>query len=143
MLGQRTVCASAAMVAASGLLAVADTSAAPRSKTIASYCSPSGDVCFGIVNKGGAVYLQVTTAARYFSRYTLCVRRIRPSGGGAEGLQRCGSFRVFRRSGSVWSSSVNYARNFPVVTSGTYRVTWKLGTRTLGPSLRFRLPLSG
>ena len=106
---------------------------------VAGYCSPSGDVCLGIFNRGGAAYLEISTAARYFGRYRLCVR---PPGGGAAGLQRCGSFPVFRR-GSVWHSSVKYGRQFPVVGPGTYRVTWRVGERPLGPTLRFRLPLAG
>lgn len=110
---------------------------ASRSTTIASYCSPSGDVCYGIFNRAGKVSLEITTAAKYFNRYSLCVRRTRPAA-----PQRCGSFPVFRQGGSTWGSRVNYARQFPVKTPGSYRVTWRLGTGPLGPALRFRLPLS-
>lgn len=106
-------------------------------KALASYCSPSGDVCYGIFNRGGKVSLEITTAAKYFNRYTLCVRRTRPSA-----PQRCGSFPVFRQGGSTWGSRVNYARQFPVKSPGRYRVTWKLGSGPLGPALQFRLPLS-
>ena len=129
--------AAVALAAWAGVAGPAD--ARPRSKAIASYCSPSGDVCYGVVNRGGAVYLELSTAARYFARYRLCVR---PPGGGAAGRERCGSFPV-RRRGSTWGSSVRYARQFPVVGPGTYRVTWRLGTKPLGPVLRFRLPLRG
>ena len=126
-----------------GVLSVAITTAAagptaPRPKTIASYCSPSGDVCFGVFNRSGVVRLEISTAAHYFSRYTLCVR---PSGTGAAGALRCGVFPVFRRGGSTWGSSVRLARQFPPGESGVYRVTWKLGSQRLGPTLRFRLPL--
>jgi hypothetical protein len=119
--------------------AAARGAAAPRQKTIASYCSPSGDVCLGIVNRSGAVHLELSTAARYFDRYRLCVR---PPGGGAVGPLRCGSFPVLRR-GPGWGSSVKYARQYPVVGPGTYRVSWRLGAKPLGPTLRFRLPLAG
>jgi hypothetical protein len=108
-----------------------------RSTAIASYCSPSGDVCYGILKRGEKVSLEITTAAKYFNRYTLCVRRTRPAA-----PQRCGSFPVFRQGGSTWGSRVNYARQFPVKSPGRYRVTWKLGSGPLGPALRFRLPLS-
>jgi hypothetical protein len=108
-------------------------------KTIASHCSASGDVCYGIFNRSGTPYLRITTAARYFKRYTLCVRLL-PVGGGAEHALRCGSFPVFRR-GSTWGSSVNYTRQYPVTLRGRYRVTWKLSGKPLGPSLYFRLPL--
>ncbi|HVD42769.1 MAG TPA: hypothetical protein VNB58_03615 [Gaiellaceae bacterium] len=116
-------------------------SPATRSKTIASYCSSSGDVCYGIFNRSGKVYLRITTAARYFKRYKLCVRLLPPGSDGSH-AQRCGSFPVFRQGGSTWGSSVNYARQYPVTDPGRYRVSWKLGPSPLGPPLQFRLPLS-
>jgi hypothetical protein len=116
----------------------ADTASKP--KTIASYCSASGDVCYGVFNRTGKVYLELTTAAQYFKRYTLCVRRLPPRGT-SEYAQRCGSFPVMRQSGSTWGSRVNYARQYPLTFAGAYRVTWKLGGRSLGPALRFRLPV--
>jgi hypothetical protein len=115
--------------------------AVPPEKKIASYCSSSGDVCYGIFNRSRKVYLRITTAARYFGRYKLCVRLL-PPGSGAEHAQRCGSFPVFRQSGSTWGSSVNYARQYPITVPGRYRVTWKLGASPLGPPLQFRLPLA-
>jgi hypothetical protein len=128
-------------LALAAIAAVAGASAATASgpRTLASYCSPSGDVCFGVLDRGGAVFLELTTAARYFDRYRLCVR---PPGQGAAGLLRCGSFPVVRR-GVGWGSSVKYGRQYPVVGPGTYRVSWRLGTKPLGPALRFRLPLAG
>lgn len=111
---------------------------ASRERTIASYCSPSGDVCYGVFNRSGKVFLRITTAAHYFNRYTLCVRLL--GGSGAEGTRRCGSFPLFRKS-STWGSTVNYARQYPVTTHGRYRVTWRIGSGPLGPSLYFRLPL--
>lgn len=110
-------------------------------KTIASYCSTSGDVCYGIFKRSGKVSLEITTAARYFNRYTLCVRRLPPRSTPAY-AERCGSFPVFRQSGSTWGSRVNYARQYPLTLAGTYRVTWKLAGSALGPALRFRLPVS-
>jgi hypothetical protein len=113
----------------------------PKPKTIASYCSASGDVCYGILKRSGKVSLEITTAARYFNRYTLCVRRLPPRST-PEYAQRCRSFPVIRQSGSTWGSRVNYARQYPLTFAGTYRVTWKLGGSSLGPALRFRLPVS-
>ncbi len=132
------------LLALSALLAVSLATASPtaRSKTIASYCSPSGDVCYGILKRNGHISLEITTAALYFKRYTLCVRRIRPAGTGAEFAQRCGPFPLFRQSGSTWGSRVNYQRNYPLKLPGVYRVTWKRGATQLGPALRFRLPLA-
>jgi len=135
MLKFRVVCVLSAFIAASVLVAG---SSAAKPKTVTAYCSPSGDVCYGVFKIDGAAVLQITTAARYFRRYTLCVR---PPGGGAAGAQRCGSFPLFRRGGSIWGSSVKYARQFPRVGPGVYRATWKSGSRALGPTLSFRLPL--
>ena len=105
-------------------------------KTIASYCSKSGDVCYGAVNRDGLVRLEITTAARYFGRYTLCVR---PGTQGAERFWRCGSFPIFRH-GSTWSSSVRID-HFPVAAPAVCRVAWKLAKgHPLGPSLRVRVP---
>jgi hypothetical protein len=115
----------------------ADTTSKP--KTIASYCSVSGDVCYGIFNRSGKVHLELTAAAQYFKRYTLCVRRLPPRSTSAY-AQRCGSFPVLRQS-AIWGSRVNYARQYPLTFAGAYRVTWKLGGRSLGPALRFRLPV--
>jgi hypothetical protein len=106
-------------------------------RTLAAYCSPSGDVCYGIVDRGGDIRLELTTAARYFGRYTLCVK---PPAAGAAGLRRCGSFPVFRAGGGTWASSVRLRRQFPASQAGVYRVTWRLGTQPLGPTLRVRLP---
>jgi hypothetical protein len=113
---------------------------APQLKTIASYCSSSGDVCYGVFNRSGKVLLRITTAARYFGRYTLCVRLL-PAGSDPAHAQHCGSFPVFRQSGPTWGSSVNYARQYPITRRGRYRVAWKLASGPLGPPLFFRLPL--
>jgi hypothetical protein len=131
--------AAVPLVLAAATPGAGQTAAAP--KTIASYCSTSGDVCYGIFKRSGKVSLEITTAARYFNRYTLCVRRLPPRSTPAY-AQRCGSFPVFRQSGSTWGSRVNYARQYPLTFAGTYRVTWKLAGSALGPALRFRLPVS-
>src|SRR5439155_638750 len=79
------VVASAAMRLAVALLVLALPSVASarpfaeRATTLASYCSPSGDVCYGLIRRNGVVGAELTTAAHYFNRYTLCVR---PPGSG-------------------------------------------------------------
>jgi hypothetical protein len=123
-----------AVILALGLLVPAAAGAGVKPRTITAYCSPSGDVCYGVADIDGKAVLHITTAARYFKRYTLCVR---PPGRAA----RCGWYPVFRLAGSTWSSSIRFARQFPYVGEGTYRATWKLGARRLGPTLSFRLPL--
>jgi hypothetical protein len=114
---------------------------AVNERRIASYCSSSGDVCYGVFNRAGKVYLRITTAARYFRRYRLCIQLLPAGASGAEHALRCGSFPVFRQGGGTWGSSVNYARQYPITIAGRYRVTWKLGATPLGPRLSFRLPL--
>jgi hypothetical protein len=134
--------AALAALPVAGLLAGAATAQPARApaKTLSSYCSPSGDVCYGVSNRSGKVFLQITTAAKYFKRYSLCVRLL-PVTTDAVHAQRCGSFPVFRQGGGTWGSSINYARQYPVKRAGRYRVTWKLGSGPLGPPLSFRLPL--
>lgn len=95
-----------------------------------SYCSPSGDLCYGVARRAGAVVLRIDTVERYFGRYTLCVRSPR-------GTRVCGSFPIFR-SGAIWGSAVRWQRQFPDGGRGTYTVTWRLGSGPLGPALRFR-----
>lgn len=38
-------------------------------------------------------------------------------------------------------STVKFGGQFPHSGRGVYRVTWRLGSSPLGPTLRFRLPL--
>jgi hypothetical protein len=95
-----------------------------------SYCSPSGDICYGAVGTGATVKLEITLAARYFTRYTLCV-----SGpGGAD----CKRFRVHRAAFGTYASSVRWVRHFPGRGPGLYRATWKWGGVAFKPSVTFR-----
>ena len=115
--------------------AIAFTIAVPTgtgaTKPVASYCSPSGDVCYAIVRRSGAVYLELTTFTRYFLRYRLCVKPPR-------GVATCRSFPM-RRSGQFYKSAVLWHKNYPGRGAGRYVVTWKL-EQPLGPTLAFRLP---
>src|SRR5262245_42279609 len=130
----RLVCIVVAFSVSTGVFAATPGAAPP--KAIASYCSKSGDLCYGAFNRDGLVRLEITTAARYFKRYTLCVR---PGTQGAERLWRCGSFPIFRH-GSTWSSSVRID-HFPVTGPAVCRVAWKLRKgHPLGPSLLVRVP---
>ena len=122
----------AALAAAVVLLVSASPASASTPQTLASYCSPSGDVCYGIVKRSGVVRFQITTAARYFARYRLCVT---PPGGRAA----CGSFPVFRGRFGTWFGSVRFRPTFPAPRRGVYRVSWRLGSTALGPALRLRV----
>jgi hypothetical protein len=95
-----------------------------------SYCSPSGDLCYGIQKQRGVIRLRITTIERYFARYMLCVTP-------PTGRRACGSFPIFR-SGRVWASTVRWNRQFPNAGAGRYRVQWRLGRGPLGPTLSFR-----
>ena len=111
------------------LTADARTTASPQ-KTIASYCSSSGDVCYGIFNRSGKVYLRITTAARYFKRYILCVRLL-PAGTDATHARRCGWYPVFRQVGSTW-------KRFATVGGGTAGFFRFTGTLPRGAVVRVR-----
>jgi hypothetical protein len=118
------------LVTIAALLAIATPASAAPEARIASYCSPSGDVCYGIFDDRGVIRFQLTLAAKYFSRYRICVRPPR-------GATTCRSFPV-KRVGSQFGGAVRWERNFPSRGPGRYRVTWKQGTRALGPGLTFR-----
>lgn len=123
------------LVTVSVALFVASSAAsASQPKRIAGYCSETGDLCFGVLNRDGAVSLEITTFARYFDRYILCVKPPR-------GPTSCRSFPI-RKSGHFYESRVRWPGNFPARGPGAYLVTWKLGVNPLGPALKFRLPLS-
>ena len=130
---RRLIASGVLVLLAAGALAAAAVPAPTPRKTIASYCSPSGDVCYGVVNRSGAVYFELTTFARYFLRYRLCVRP-------PTGAVRCRTFAM-RPAGRNWASVVRFARSFRAAGPGLYRATWRLGSNRLGPTLRFRLPL--
>lgn len=117
---------------AAGLVAAAPSSSADQTR-VKSYCSPSGDVCYGIFKNDASIYrFRLTLAAKYFSRYRVCVL---PLGETA----KCKSFPV-RKTGASWGGTVVWQRNYPVRGPRGYRVTWRRGTHRLGPSLTFFLP---
>lgn len=127
------------LLAAVCLAAVASASAtAAPSGRIASYCSGSGDSCYGIFkDRGDVIRFQLTLAAKYYNRYRICVKP--PPGRGAT---TCKSFPV-RKTGSLYGGAVKWDRSFPRFgPPGRYRVTWKPGAQALGPgvSLSFVSP---
>ena len=134
--------AALALLVAGGAAA----SSTGRPKTVSSYCSTSGDICYGVTNRSGAVYFELNAAAKYFARYRLCRRAVVT---GAAGAWQCAGYPLVHR-GSAWGSQVKFRGRIP--TGGAnYRAEWsyggpptkhKGGTR-LGPGLRFHLPLKG
>ncbi len=103
----------------------------PAASARSSYCSRSGDLCYGVMRPSGAVVLRIDTFARYFARYRLCVTD--PSG-----RRSCRSFPI-RRRGRLYGSSVRWSRNFPQRGPGVYRAAWFAFRSRLGPVLTFRV----
>jgi hypothetical protein len=108
-------------------------------RTLASYCNRTHYICLRIVDHGGTVSFNASFVHHFARYYRLCVKA---SGSGAAGLRRCGPYPLLRRASGSWGSSVNYDRNYPMGEPGWVRVTWSDGSRPLGPTLRFKLPLS-
>ncbi len=119
------------LLAATCLAAVAcSTATASPDGRIASRCSASGDVCYGVFDDRGMIRFQLTLAAKYFTRYRICVRPPR-------GATTCRSFPV-KRVGSQFGGAVKWNLNFPYRGLGRYRVTWRQGAQALGPALLFQ-----
>ncbi len=118
-----------ALIAA--LVAVAPSAAADQSR-VKSYCSTTGDVCYGIFKTGSVYSFRLTLAAKYFPRYRVCVLPL-----GQQAM--CKSFRV-KKTGAAWGGTVVWQRNYPVRGPRGYRVTWRQGATRLGPPLTFYLP---
>jgi hypothetical protein len=119
-----------AATAAAALALLGGASAAEQAR-LPSYCSPSGDVCYWIFKASGDHSFRLTLAAKYFSRYRICVK---PLGRAAT----CKSFPV-KKIGAQWGGKVSWERNFPHA-AGRYRVSWRHETTRLGPALSFTLP---
>ena len=120
------------LVALLACLAVAPLASSANQRRVASHCSSSGDVCYGIFDNTGAIRFQLTLAAKYFPRYRICVRPL--------GQKRtCKSFPV-RKVGANWGGKVSWQKNFPVRGPRRYRVTWSQHGLRLGPTLSFTLP---
>lgn len=116
-----------ACAAAAALVAAA----APQASAARTYCSPTGDLCYGALAKKAPVKLRITLAARYFTRYRLCVT-------GPRGPRECRRFGVRERGNGLWEGTVRWARHFPNRGDGRYRVRWFAQRRALGPAIAFR-----
>jgi hypothetical protein len=125
----------AALVASLALCSVASASAAYEPKRyIARYCSPTGDLCYGIfgLRSNSRIVFQITTQELYFRSYRICVRE-------PTGAVRCRNFPINRQTPPRYGNLVYWRRYFGDHGAGVYQVTWKSqsGMR-LGPTLRFR-----
>lgn len=123
----RPVLAPSALLTAIAAVCVLAPSAAAQT----SYCSPSGDLCTGIVRPGDGAILRIATFA-HRGRYRLCVTA-------PDGSRTCRRFRLRRISGDLHGSRVRWRRHFPHEGPGLYRVRWQQSGGNLGPRLRFRV----
>jgi hypothetical protein len=124
------------LVALAACLVAATPASSAEQRRIASYCSESGDVCFGIYdNAQHVIRFELVTFTKYFGRYRICVSPPRATA-------TCKIFRV-RQMGAEYGGKVFWQRSFPNKGAGRYRVTWKVGAQRLGPTLTFRAPRPG
>ena len=93
------------------------------------YCSSSGDVCLSTTKADGFRWLRIGLAARYFDRYTLCVRA-------PDGSRECHRFRITDQ-GAAFGSSIRWGRHFPLKGPGAYAVSWSTRGHRVGPILGF------
>ena len=93
------------------------------------YCSESGDVCQSTKRVNGVRKLTISLAAKYFSRYNLCVK-------GPDGATTCKRFKI-RDTGPAYGSSVRWKKHFPDAGEGAYTVTWKNSGTRIGARLGF------
>ena len=119
------------VVLAAGVL-VAPTGASAHHRPT-TYCSPTGDICQSTANVHGERKLRISLAARYFSRYRLCVTA-------PDDSVTCREFRI-RKHGAVFSSTIRWAAQFPPSGHGKYEVRWKSlpGAARVGKVLGFHV----
>src|SRR3954454_611378 len=119
-----------AVAALAAALAVPAASAKPRE--LAGHCSTSGDVCTSITVEGGVLFLRMSLAAKYFSKYGLCVK------GPKSKVCKTFAVRAPSKAGDTYYSKVPWRTNFPYQGAGTYRVTWDNAAAALSFKLPFR-----
>jgi hypothetical protein len=94
-----------------------------------SYCSASGDVCYGL-SSGSDPKISLGLAARYFDVARICVSP--PSG-----RRSCGNFAV-KKYGSIYGVRIRWSSKFPNKGAGTYKVKFYNGADSLGPAVSFK-----
>jgi hypothetical protein len=95
-----------------------------------SYCSQTGDLCYGKVRGSSPVRLGITLAGDYFSRYRLCVTN-------PHGARECHRFRIRARDNGTFGSVVSWPKHFEYGGKGTYRARWFALGGPLGPAVTF------
>ena len=118
---------SLALVLALGALALPASAQAAQS-----YCSASGDVCYGARYAGGDVFLSITLGAKYFDAYRLCVT---PAGYAAG--RECKRFSIRSKANGLYGSTVRWSRYFTDEGGGKYYAVFKGPDGKLGPRVTF------
>lgn len=96
-----------------------------------SYCSESGDVCVAAKKRNDVIRLNIGLAAKYFSRYKLCV--VAP-----DDSRECIKRRI-KDQGQTYGDSVNWGNHFPDKGEGAYKAIWRQGGNRLGKVLGFHV----
>jgi hypothetical protein len=110
-------------------VAVAPSSASAG--VIDSYCSPTGDYCTGILREGGRIKLSISTFS-FTGDYKLTVK--------LPGVcSQTKTFRLRSKPQGIFSSNVDFARNFSCDGPGRYAVSWRWRGTQLGPALHGQL----
>lgn len=87
--------------------------AAPAAPAATSWCSESGDTCYGTFKRDGKRYVSVTYAAKYKTKERLCVKA--PSG-----KRDCVTRRLREGRFGTWSLTLRWSTNFPDRGPGVY-----------------------
>src|SRR4051812_8435454 len=112
------------VVTAASLVALIPATASAKS----TYCSKSGDVCYQA--KGSPIKLRITTAAKYFSKYRLCITN-------PHGVRECHRFRVHRTKSGQYNSTISWPKHFEYGGKGAYKARWYAGGKALGAAGAF------
>jgi hypothetical protein len=112
------------VAAASAAAFLMPSSASARS----TYCSKSGDVCYQA--KGSPIKLRITTAAKYFTRYRLCINN-------PHGVRECHRFHMHKAAAGTYSSTVSWPKHYTYGGKGKYHASWYAHGNKLGPSVAF------
>src|SRR3954470_7162728 len=100
------------LVAAASAAAFVVPATASASST---YCSRSGDVCYQAT--GSPIKLKISTAAKYFSRYRLCITN-------PHRVRECHRFRVHKAARGTYASTVSWPKHFEYGGKGNYKARW-------------------
>lgn len=112
------------------LAAACALAAAPAADARSSYCSPTGDYCYGVQQRDGVWRISLHTFS-FRGRVRTCVTA-------PDGSRACRRFRVREQRGGIYGFRVRWSRWFPNRGLGRYRVTFAVGGSKIGPGVSFR-----